>query len=47
MTLIGDVVMCRKCVDNCPIVIGGKTLQANLAVFNMLGFEVILEWIDY
>jgi hypothetical protein len=29
-------------VDNCPIVIEGKTLPAKLAVFGMMGFNVIL-----
>jgi hypothetical protein len=41
-TSVGDTVTCRKCVDNCPIVIGGKTLLAKLVVFSMLGFDVIL-----
>jgi hypothetical protein len=41
-TPIGDPMTCRKCVDNCPIIIEGKTLPAKLAVFSMLGFDVIL-----
>jgi len=47
-TPIGDPMTCRKCVDNCPIVIEGKTLLAKLAVFNMLGFDVILgmDWLS-
>jgi hypothetical protein len=47
VTPIGDAITCRKCVDNCPIVIEGKTLPAKLAVFSMLGFDVILgvDWL--
>jgi len=41
-TPVGNTITCRKCVDNCPIVIEGKTLPARLVVFNMLGFDVIL-----
>jgi hypothetical protein len=45
---VGDAVTCRKCVDTCPIVIGGKTLPAKLAVFSMLGFDVTLriDWLS-
>jgi hypothetical protein len=39
---VGSAVTCRKCVDNCHIVIEGKTLPAKFAVFSMLGFDVIL-----
>lgn len=44
---VGDAVTCRKCVDNCPIVIGGRTLPAKLAVFSMMVFDVILgmDWL--
>jgi hypothetical protein len=37
----------RISVDDCPIVIEGKTLPGKLAVFNMLGFDVILgmDWL--
>jgi hypothetical protein len=41
--VVGDAVACRKCVDNCPIVIEGKTLLAKLAVVSILDFDVILE----
>lgn len=41
-TPVDDAITCRKCVDNCPIVIKGKTLPARLAIFSMLGFDVIL-----
>jgi hypothetical protein len=39
---VGDTITCKKCVDNCLIVIEGRTLLAKLAVFSMLGFDVIL-----
>jgi hypothetical protein len=41
-TPAGDVVTCRKFIENCPIVIGDSVLPANLAVFPMLGFDIIL-----
>jgi hypothetical protein len=45
---VGDAVTCVKYVENCPIVIGGKTLPARLAVFSMLGFDIILgmDWLS-
>jgi hypothetical protein len=47
-TPVGDAVTCRKCVEDCPIMIGDKTLPAKLAVFEMLGFDVILgmDWLS-
>lgn len=39
---VGSAVTCRKCVDNCHIVIEGKNLPTKFAVFRMLGFDVIL-----
>jgi hypothetical protein len=43
-----DVVTCRKFIENCPIVIGDRVLPANLAVFQMLGFDIILgmDWLS-
>jgi hypothetical protein len=41
-TPVGDAVTCRKCVENRPIVVEGKTLPVTLAVFSMMGFDVIL-----
>jgi uncharacterized membrane protein AbrB (regulator of aidB expression) len=34
-------------VENCPIIIGGRALPANLVVFDMLGYDVILgmDWL--
>jgi hypothetical protein len=46
-TPVGDLVTCRKCVDNCLIIIEGRKLPAKIVVFSMLGFDVILEWIGY
>jgi hypothetical protein len=47
-TPVGDAITCRKCVDNCPIVTEGKTLPTKLAIFSMLGFDVILgmDWLS-
>jgi hypothetical protein len=42
-TPVGSVVTCRKCVKNCPILLGGRTLRAKLAVFGILGFDIILD----
>jgi hypothetical protein len=41
-TPTGDVFTCRKFIKNCPIIIGDRVLPANLAVFQMLGFDIIL-----
>jgi hypothetical protein len=47
-TPVGDAITCRKCVDNCPVEIEGRVLPAKLAVFGMLGFDVILgmDWLS-
>jgi hypothetical protein len=47
-TLVGSVVTCRKCVKNCPILLGGRTLLAKLVVFGILGFDIILgmDWLS-
>jgi hypothetical protein len=47
-TPTGNLVTCRKFIENCPIVIEDRFLQANLAVFQMLGFDVILgmDWLS-
>jgi hypothetical protein len=47
-TPVGDIVTCRKCVDNCPVIIEGRKFLARLAVFSMLGFDVILgmDWLS-
>jgi hypothetical protein len=47
-TPTGYTVTCSKYVDNCPIVIGDKSLPARLTVFSMMGFDVILgmDWLS-
>jgi hypothetical protein len=47
-TPVGDAITCRKCVNNCPIEIEWGTLPVKLAVFSMLGFDVILgmDWLS-
>lgn len=47
-TPAGDVITCRKSVKDCPIIIRERTLPANLVVFQMLGFEIILgmDWLS-
>jgi len=37
-----DVVTCRKFIEDSPIVIEDRVLPVNLAVFQMLGFDIIL-----
>jgi hypothetical protein len=46
-TPAGDVVTCRKFIEDCPIIIGDRVLLANLVVFQMLGFDIILgmDWL--
>lgn len=41
-------VICRKIVLNCPICIEGRNLTANLIVFDMEGFDIILgmDWLS-
>ena len=47
-TSVGKLVICRKIVMGCPICIKGQTLTANLIVFNMEGFDIILgmDWLS-
>jgi hypothetical protein len=47
-TPVGEVVTCRKFIEDCPIIIGDRVLPANLAVFQMLGFDIILgmDWLS-
>jgi hypothetical protein len=42
-TPMGKLVICRKIGMGCPIHIEGSTLTANLIVFNMEGFDIILQ----
>jgi hypothetical protein len=47
-TPVGKAVTCRKIVLNCPICIEGRNLAANLIVFDMEGFDIILgmDWLS-
>ena len=47
-TPVGKLVICRKIVIGCPIHIEGRTLMANLIVFDMEGFDIILimDWLS-
>ena len=47
-TPVGDSLICSKVVEDCPISIGGRILLANLEVFKMLGYDVILgmDWLS-
>jgi hypothetical protein len=47
-TPVGDFLICSKVVRDCPISIGGRILLANLVVFKMLGYDVILgmDWLS-
>jgi hypothetical protein len=47
-TPVCNVVTYKKYVGNCPIVIEGRVLPAKLAVFGMMGFDVILgmDWLS-
>jgi hypothetical protein len=42
VTPVGDSLTCRKIVEDCPIAVGGRTLPANLVVFKMLGYDIVL-----
>lgn len=41
-TPTGDIVTCNKILLKCPITISGKEMPANLIVFPMTRFDVIL-----
>jgi hypothetical protein len=47
-TPVGDSLICSKVVEDCPISIGRRILLANLVVFKMLGYDVILgmDWLS-
>jgi hypothetical protein len=47
-TPVGKSVICRRIVMGCPILIEGRTLTANLIVFDMEGFDIILgmDWLS-
>jgi len=47
-TPVGKAVICRKIDLNYPIYIEGRNLRANLIVFDMEGFDIILgmDWLS-
>jgi hypothetical protein len=47
-TPVSKSLICRKIVMGCPIQIEGRTLTANLIVFDMEGFNIILgmDWLS-
>lgn len=47
-TPVGDSIICRKCIEGCPIVVGGRRLPASLVVFKMLGYDIFLgiDWLS-
>jgi hypothetical protein len=47
-TPVGKSMLCRKIVSSYPIYIEGRTLTANLIVFDMKGFAIILgmDWLS-
>ncbi|XP_057951084.1 uncharacterized protein LOC131145926 [Malania oleifera] len=44
----GSVVICRKVLENCLVVVQGRLLSMNLVVYDMFGFDVILgmDWLS-
>jgi hypothetical protein len=48
VTPVGKSLLCSKVVVDCSIIIGGRTLLANLVVFEMVGYDVILgmDWLS-
>lgn len=47
-TPVGKTVVCTSVVRNCPISIQGHVMPANLVIFEMSGFDVILgmDWLS-
>jgi hypothetical protein len=43
----GEIVCCSKVALGCPLVFGERTLEADLIVFKLLGFDIILgmDWL--
>ncbi|XP_018855499.2 uncharacterized protein K02A2.6-like, partial [Juglans regia] len=39
----GEIVCCSKVALGCPLDLGGRTLDADLIVFKLLGFDIILD----
>jgi hypothetical protein len=47
-TPIGSTIVCTSVVKNCPILVEGHVMPANLVVFEMSGFDIILgmDWLS-
>jgi hypothetical protein len=47
-TAIGCTILCTSIVKNCPILVEGHVMPANLIVFEMSGFDIILgmDWLS-
>jgi hypothetical protein len=47
-TPIGSTILCTSIVKNCPIQVEGNIMPANLVVFEMSGFDIILgmDWLS-
>ena len=48
VTPVGKSLLCNKVVVDCSIMIGGRTFLANLVIFEMIGYDVILgmDWLS-
>ncbi|XP_059455137.1 uncharacterized protein LOC132185375 [Corylus avellana] len=47
-TPIGSIILCTLVVKNCPILVEGHVMPANLVIFEMSGFDIILgmDWLS-
>ena len=47
-TPIGSTILCTSIVKNCPIMVEGHVMPANLVVLEMSGFDIILgmDWLS-
>ena len=47
-TPIGSTILCTSIVKNCPIMVEGHVMPANLVVLEMNGFDIILgmDWLS-
>jgi hypothetical protein len=41
-TLVGKIVVCKRVVCECPVSICGRVLPANLVIFPMFNYDIIL-----
>jgi hypothetical protein len=47
-TPIGNTILCTSVVKNCPILVEGHVMPANIVVFEMSGFDIIfgMDWLS-